>query len=268
MSNIIFIGDSFCNAYQYRTGRIHRPWQEPTTDSTYLDFVADYFNLTACSYGFGGQSWYHSRCEFLKDISKSPDLLDKTDLVVFCHTTPIRLNTGTNTPGGRCGVHLLPDTVEHLHPRNKSSQEQLEVSKALGMWQVYLMDIDFQNWAQIKWFEEIHTLFAEKKMIHFSCFPCADTQKEFERLPGMVYRTPLVHISLGEKIGTDEEVGQSHWQETRKNHLSVTNNRALADVIIDSFKNYMPGCYDIDLSKFEILNPNASRWPNPGFGTQ
>jgi hypothetical protein len=266
MANIIFVGDSYCNSYQRRPGRLSREYQALTKEPTYLDFVADYFNLTIYNYGFGGQSWYYSRRTFLYDIAQSPEILDNADLIVFCHTNAARLNT-TN---GQCGNQLLPSMVTNLQPIKKYTIEELEISRALGMWQVYLVDLDFQNWAQNKWFEEIHTLFAGKKLIHFNCFPRVDKSlTEFEQLPGVVYRTPLIHITLGEIVGTDEEVESAGaWAESRLNHLNSTNNRALADVIIDAFTNYAPGCYDINLSKFEILNPNAGRWPSPGFGTQ
>ena len=56
----------------------------------------------------------------------------------------------------------------------------------------------------------------------------------------------LCSISLSEhNINMDSLVN-----ETRGNHLSLTNNTALAHELARLISNYQPGCYQLDLTKF------------------
>lgn len=266
MSNVIFIGDSYCASYQHRRGRLSKEYQPLVQNLTYIDHVADTLALEVYNYGFSGQSWYYSRRKFIDDITKNSAILNDADLVVFCHTNSGRFNT-TN---GKLGTQALPNIVNNFKHTIEYSVEDLEISKALGMWQAYLVDHDFQNWAQYRWFEEIGEIFQDKKTVHLNCFPReGEALDKFCTLPGMIYTTPLICITLGESTGTDQEVeAQGAYGDFRPNHLNNYNNLVLSQIIIDSYQNYKPGIYNLPLEKFELINPNSTKWPKPGFGTR
>jgi hypothetical protein len=91
-------------------------------------------------------------------------------------------------------------------------------------------------------------------------------------LPGTVFTTPLVRITVGQEIGTTTEIENSMNNTMTNghihNHFNDHNNRAMAQVVIDALENYQPGMRTIDLIKFDQPNQNAHRWPSPGFGTK
>ena len=84
----------------------------------------------------------------------------------------------------------------------------------------------------------------------------------------MVYQTQLLTVSVGELTGTDDEIVNQIITDQRHNHFNAHNNRALANIVINAVRNYTPGRYDLDLREFEQPNPNAHKYPKPGFGTR
>jgi hypothetical protein len=126
-----------------------------------------------------------------------------------------------------------------------------------------------QDWSQEQWYYEIARDFSDIKQVHFNNYPF--THEKTARIlgtVGMVYTTPLIHLSLGEMTGTEEEMTKNGMtQDQRTNHFNDTNNQALAQVLIQAYRNYQPGVYEIDYNGFDIKNWNAFNWPNPGFGS-
>lgn len=262
MGHLVFVGDSYCAAYARPNINTDRIMHIQAKDSTYLDLSADLLGTEFFCFGYPGRSWWFSRSRLLK-LLNSPDcrtFLHYTDAFIFCHTDANRLNTSNPKVST---VLLNPD------PNRKSGIDfDPDLSMPYKLWTATLVDGEFQSWAMEKWFQEINELFGSKPMIHFNCAPF--TVEISKQLQGVVYTTPLLHISLGEIVGTDEDVSESLVDDKRYNHFNKHNQSAMARLIADTLKNYQPGCREIDLIKYDFdqPNPNAHRWPNPGFGTR
>lgn len=248
MAAIAFVGDSFCASYSLEdwTSRGCPVNQWGTREASYLDIVTQTNNFTLYPYGFGGKSWWYSRQRFVEDLQRIPQEIfeDQLEVIVFCHTNSGRINNAWNRELSNSDT-TAPE-IQHYY-RN-------------------IFDGDFNDWAQQQWFEEIAERWNHIKTIHFHCF--TDSVKWSDLLPGVVYTTPLVHISIGELQGTDKEISEYLRTDKRNNHLNSHNNKVLADFILGAIYDYQPGQYEIDMNNFDVVNPNASKWPKPGFGTK
>jgi len=254
MRNIIYVGDSYCASY-LPARRDMLPLYEGvvyTPVATHLNYAADALNLQLYAYGFAGMSWFYSRERLFEAKTNYPDIFNDTDVIVFFHTDSFRFNTIDPMINTGLGFGHCTNDNKHL-------------VEPFMQWQKYLMDTKFQDWAQRAWFKEINELFPSIKKIHFNCF---ENQENLKFANGMVYNTDLINLSIGELTGSDDEIINQLANDQRHNHFSDSNNRALADIVIESVRNYVPGQYEIDTSKFELINPNAHRYPNPGFGTR
>ena len=254
---IAFIGDSFCNNYgladwQKFSKMLPSP-QNGTNDPTYTDLVVKHFNADILPYGFGGKSWWYSRNKFEKFWGRRFDQVndtinDEVEAIVFCHTDSGRINNSWN---------------DNFNSEN-SETENDSICESFFK---HVYDPEFNEWAQEQWFREIARRYSHIKTVHFHCF--SGTLRLSHLLPGVVFTTPLITISLGELTGTKKEIlYQATVNETRFNHLNNHNNQALAKVIIDTIENYSPGQYDIPMEKFEINNPNADKYPVGKFWTK
>jgi hypothetical protein len=256
--NIIFCGDSFAASYKevgvcfYYPGCQNNPLNNnqdrgrgPIKWSiAHPSQVASHYGYNLYNFAYGGKSWWYSRCVMFNYLRDFPELLENTQAMVFFHTDSHRLN--------------ISSKFESDNNTWKTVQK---------LWKMDLIDEDFQPWAQMQWFKEIDQHFGSVPSIHFHCFP--ETVQYDSFLPGMRFTTPLIHLSVGELTGSDSEIStQLSDNETRVNHLNAHNNQALADVIINALDNYQPGSYPIDTSKFDLINPNASKWPTLGYGTK
>ncbi len=248
MAAIAFVGDSFCASYSFAEWK-HRDCtnkQWGTEEPTYLDIVAKSNRYVLYPHGYGGKSWWYSRQRFIEDLQRIPKEIfaDQLETIVFCHTNSGRINNAWN---------------RELSNTDTTSADAQNYYR-------YLFDGDFNDWAQQQWFNEIAKQWSHLKTIHFHCFP--DSVKWSNLLPGVVYTTPLIHISIAELTGTDEEIRSTMQTDKRYNHLNAKNNQVLADVILRTIYNYQPGQYNLDLNEFDIVNPDSIHFPNPGFGTE
>ena len=154
------------------------------------------------------------------------------------------------------------------HPDDSQYKYKMNLGESLQRWVVDIVDYPFQDWAQEQWFHEIARTFKDVKQIHFNNYTFT-VDNSIAILPGVVYTTPLIHISLGEATGTDAEVTKNFMSDDqRANHFNTANNIALGELVVATAQNYQPGVYPIDFSTFNITNPNPTRWPNPRFGTR
>jgi hypothetical protein len=164
--------------------------------------------------------------------------------LVFFHTSASRINSAIN---------------DNLPLNDPNAPECRDYFK-------YIHDDNFYHWAYQSWFKEIKEKYSAIKTIHFHCF--VDTMDWSNLLPGMVYNTPLIHISIGELEGTDSEVIDQMNPDSRFNHMNDYNNQVMSKLIIDAIENYNVGIHQIDLLKFNKINDNAIHFPYPGFGTK
>lgn len=252
--DIFFVGDSFCNCFHIDSKRGPWPphWQYGVTTTNLLhpSLVADYFDYKLHVHGYGGKSWWYSRCKFFSDLEKcrtNPKQTFDLKAVIFFHSDPWRINNSWNDS--------LNQTRQFDEPEKTYYYKNI-------------LDPDFQQWCQAQWYHEIAREFGDElKTLHFFCFP--KSMRNSDCLPGMVFdNISMIEISIAELTGSREEINRMmSIEEQRFNHLSGVNNRALAEFIIQSIENYNPGRHCIDLDKFDMPNKNYKNWPNGNFGT-
>lgn len=248
MAAIAFVGDSFCASYGLDQ------WKERgctlnqlgTTEPTFINQVVQANQYDLYPFGFGGKSWWFSRQKFMEELERIPDYIfhDQLEVIVFVHTDPHRINNAWNV--------VLTNT-------RSSNASVINYYKNI-------FDDEFHKWAQQRWFEEIKHRWGHLKTIHFHAF--TETPDWSHLLPGVVYTTPLIHISIGELTGNEKEIDKMILEDKRFNHLNAKNNQVLANVILRTIYNYVPGHYKLDLSEFDIVNPNSTHFPHPGYGTE
>lgn len=243
MPGIAFVGDSFCasygiDAWKNRWDPDLFQWDIPPT---YIDRVVSHFNYTFHAFGFGGKSWWYSRQKFLENIEKFRDDLE---VIVFCHTNPDRINNAWNE-----------DLAVH-HPSD---------SRESKVYYRSILDGDFNRWAQKNWFREISQEWGHLTLIHFHCF--TETPAWSDLLTGVVFTTPLHHISIGEIVGDQKILDHTMRTDRRSNHLNDHNNMILGDIIIEEITNHRPGQKSLPLDRFHMPNKNSVNWPNEPYVT-
>jgi hypothetical protein len=123
-----------------------------------------------------------------------------------------------------------------------------------------------QAWARLQWFREIAREYSDISTIHYMCFP-KNTYHQiyddhntdyYDLLPGMVFTTPLKFITMGEMTAAElKRQKQTMDSDGKKNHMTDHNNMILGEHTLNAIENYTPGKFEIDLSKFQLVNPNV-----------
>lgn len=250
---IVIVSDSYACQWGFAHGTqpVYKGWQHYIKNParrSWVTEVAKYCNDQIDVHGYGGQSWWYSWYQFNK-VWK--DKLDQIDCMVFCHTDPGRINNGWNH-----------DLIKH-RPEYDKSKDNDESVLARELFFKYIHDDEFNIFAQQSYFAMLAKMFSHIKTIHFF------TSKPvvgIDQLPGMVFKTPLIQLSIAGATGTRqqilEKINDIIDPDSHANHLNMANNVALGKLVIDSIENYQPGMYEIDFSKFEVVNPNYTAWPN------
>lgn len=245
---IAFIGDSFCAFYE-QDMPIVQLHQARVNFSAYPSISARHYQYNIAPYGFVGRSWWYSWSKFWKEWEHK---LDQIAAIVFTHTNRERINSAT-TPEFPLMANY---TISTATP---------DMVKAQQNYFKYIHDYDFQGWAQESYFKMLKEKFNNIQTIHLHCFP--HTVPLSHLLPGVIFTTPLIHISIGEIRGPKEKIVES-FSDGRANHLNSYNNQVLADIIIQSLDNYQPGQYELPIERFEQHNPNAAKWPMGKYWTK
>lgn len=242
--NIIFFGDSYCASFHYvgqGNRKIPGTNQDVDAPGGHPSLVAQDLGYNLYNFGYGGKGWWYSRDMMYTYLANTPEVLENTAAMVFFHTDPYRL--------------LL-----------SRSHEPHDLDYHDKVWQTGMIDHNYLCWSQSQWFLEINQRFGTVPTVHFFCYHEPTTYSQL--LPGMSFISPLIHLSIGEMLGTDKQILSQIYNDKRANHFNTHNNRAIADIIVQALANYQPGTYTIDSTKFDQPNKNAHRWPEPGHGTQ
>lgn len=131
----------------------------------------------------------------------------------------------------------------------------------------YLYDQNFQEYAFLLHAESLGRILKHCKLLHFSSTAWYGPAKKV--LTGSVYNLQMFNLALAGLTGTEEEIYarlNGHGGHLN-NHLTSKNNIEFGNFVINEIENYSPGIKDIDLSAFEVLNPNALNWPNRYWGS-
>jgi len=262
---IAFIGDSFCAAisqdHWIRNGS--RLWQHgvESTNDAFPSLVADHYDLNLLAHGYGGKSWWYSRAQFLKQLTQTPKIINKLDAIVFCHTNYHRINSDSVYASSTNHQTAQRDENSYIN------EEDRQVSEAQVQWIKHLYDEEFQKWAQTNWFREITREWSHVKQVHFHCFADNENTQHNHLLVGQRFTTPLIHVSVAELAGSSREIRNQLMTDKRSNHLSDDNNQALAKITIDALDNYEHKVRPLDMSMFNIVNPNYANFPHGNFGS-
>ena len=245
MSNIIFIGDSYCGSFSQghdlldKVQALYKPRGHHPVDHRHPDIVATNYNAQLYCFGYSGKSWWYSYQKFNNAIKQDPSILKNAMAIVFCHTGWNRINSSDQN---LC-ISLSPHTQTiRTEPR---SHLDAEYAEAYQSWLKYIYDEEHQQWSQQQYFKELKILYCDIKTIHFHCFPHSIPYSNL--LPGMVYSNLCLY-----NISHNQNIDKTFSQKAH-NHFSDHNNIALANLIIQSIDNYVPGQYEIDTTKFEQI---------------
>ena len=245
--HIAFVGDSFCATYNMNTALVDIN-QGQTDSPAYPNIVANHFQCTVSPYGFGGKSWWYSWSKFWREWEHK---LDQLEAIVFTHTSNDRINSAVSDE------FPLMSNWSFGAPRGLAQVNE-DYFK-------YIHDHHFSMWAQEQYFKMLKEKFDNIKTVHLHCFQFSTQNSHL--LPGVVFNTPLMHVSIGEVRGSEKKIIKA-MSDGRPNHLSPHNNQALADVIIQALTNYKPSQCQIPLAGFEQYNPNAANWPHGVYWTK
>lgn len=253
-NNIIFVGDSYCSdtnqaTYDFSGQPEGQSYKKGRPG--YPTIVADHYRADLFCHGYAGKSWWYSRVKFQQALRQNPSRLANTHAVIFCHTDAMRINSNNKELSTLSLPHNY-DTLDSDWLQRYGQWGLTELADATRLWLRHICDIEFQDWAQQQYFQELAQQYSRIKTIHFHCFEHSVGLSDL--LPGMVYTTALGSISArepGAKSITDNH--SSRLNDPRANHFNKYNNRALAQVIIGAIDNYSPGQYTIDLTEFDIV---------------
>jgi hypothetical protein len=215
MKNIIVVGDSFCSDV-----------------STWPGFLAQHLGLNLICQGVPGGHWWHNR-DFL--LKLSAEVLNQTDIMVFVHTN----------------AHRIPTLDQNLGKLNTDGSGKSELEQAVYLYNKYINDVMYAEWAQRAWFKEIAEVWGHKKLCHLQAFPwSADYQN---LLSGLVILPNLTALSLNE-LGSENF---TLMNDTRSNHFNTHNNQILAQELAQLISGNSQGVQQLNLGRFE---QRTQRW--------
>lgn len=235
----VFVGDSFCNAYNYNDWvHYQKPFTVGSQRTPWPDLVKTARKTKIAPYGFGGKSWWFSWSSFWYNFHEH---MNEVDSIIFCHTESGRINSN---------IESNQDLPNNFWVQNCSS----EIKNLYKSHLQYFHDQNFNDWAQQRFFEFLRQHFSHIKTVHLHCFRQSVAWSKL--LPGVVFNTPLQVIALGGVPGTMEQAVSriTASKNSLDNHLTDANNKTLANVIVRALDNYSPGIYSLDLDEFEIPN--------------
>lgn len=263
IKDIAFVGDSYCAGLEPGRAEIafhagHMGWQgQPIVtpgSPCWTTELAHRLGYRVLNFGFGGQSWWHSRQMFYQHYWHNPEF-DQSQLeaIVFCHTSCSRI------PRVNASALWQPDL----------SKKEI---RGLEYYYSHVYEREHAYWIRDQWFHEIARTFAHVKTVHLFCFDCAPqtpgvssnlTAEQWSLLPGVRMCEPLIWISLGElPYNTKKQVDHHLEHDDRYNHLNASNNLHLADRIYRALTNYVPGDHSLNLQDFNLPNKNYTGWPD------
>lgn len=222
---LLITGDSFCADLGKHT------WPTILSKKISTDVIH-------CSHS--GGSWWATRRKILE--LKNSGKLDHVTTAIFCHTEGSRIPNVNDIPIGG----WIVERTNWLSPN---------VHKASKLYYEHLHDPEFAVWAQQAWIDECTKLLPlGATAIHIHSFPY--TYFKIKINNGVDFYPPLFAISQAEFETDDLAFKFIANGDSRKNHLSPDNNRALANQLYNLIKSKQStGKYVSDLSDFKIHEP-------------
>lgn len=249
---IAIVGDSFCADYNISlTINSQRPHQTYVHSRSWVTDVAYRYKKSVDVHGYGGKSWWYSWSAF-QSVWK--DRLDELSAIIFCHTNYNRINTANS---------MLEPTSSVKYQATKKEREH-----AVDAFYKYLHDEEFQLFAQRQYAKMLNEKFSKIKTLHF--FSMVPDQQVALNLPGSVFLTPLTQVAISGINDTRDKISimiNQMGPGKLNNHLTLLSNIALGTFVIEELENYQPGVRPIDMSRFNVQNPNHIHWPDGPWGS-
>lgn len=247
---ILFFGDSYANCGRSAEHGMNQ--RSKTEYSVYADIVSDELNMDQLIFGFGGASWWYSRCRMMDYFKENLDVLGRVEIVIAMHTNAARINTAHG---------IVSDQTARVDYYTSD-----------------FYDARLHNWAQKQWFREFSSIFSGKKVINFFCYPL-ETGQTYDLplandLVGTIVKDPMVHITVSEFAGTQKQIDHALARSNdfttsmipHHNHMNVRNHQALAVQLL-KFIQYPTRNAELDFSRFDVANPNYAQWPHGKYWT-
>jgi hypothetical protein len=247
---LLIVGDSFCMDRKQST-----------------DWPVALGKLTGCTVkgkGFGGGSWWSVK-KYLDDLDHDKS---KTVLII-CHTESSRLPNDYDLP---ITIALAAAVSEGSIGRSKSlTQRSLDCLKfANAFYESDLFSLDFYNWAQLAWINEINSDSEYYAIINILSMGQSNTLRGVENKGIVVYPFGLLEdqpyndfhcLALISHYEIDSvSVFLDSKLDTRANHFSEANNINLANAllpIVQTLKRHDKGIRKFDNISDWDLNPNG-----------
>jgi len=209
VKDLIITGDSFC-----------------ASDTGWPGILADQLNLNLVSQGFPGHHWWKAK-RYLDSVDTG-----NSESIVIVHTNATRIPTEDSA------------LVTFDHSQEPTNELELSVK----LYNKYISNPEFLEWAQQQWFAELET--QHENIIHLHSFPWSvnygsNARKNIEQ--------NLCALSLNE-LGAKEF---SLFNDTRPNHLNEFNNLILASQLAEIIQGDRE---QLDAQEFEALTDKWFSW--------
>jgi len=222
--DILIVGDSFS---AHRSDLSH--WPMLLTQQLTGEKISSGQNKFPRGKGFTGCSWWSVRKILLEELEKKvPKVL------IVTHTEAQRLPSDENFGLNSGSVFRVGDS--------ETSHIPTSVLLAAQQYYKYLSSVNFQNWAQLQWFNELDdiiTAYQIPQVLHVHSFlPWKITDPLHVFKTGTTFTTPLWEICDDNKNPNSLAIF---------NHFNVPNNMRLAVAFKNALQDYTIGSKEITI---------------------
>jgi hypothetical protein len=230
--NLLIIGDSFCQNDEH--------W--PSYLRAHLTYPKDKAHVVADP----GAGWWPIRGHFLRIKDDNSEWVSSLKTIIFIHTFTNRVH---------CKRPEVYKTTPLKLPWNWSNKDYTETEILMSLHYKYVYDQEFQDWAQVKWFNELADILLERSdisTVHLFADTSTYDLAKYSRLVGtgnkLIIPTSLMDIVRLQYFNNFElnkmaEDGKYGFY----NHFTPHNNIVFAKQI---YEMLTLGRTDFDLTQF------------------
>lgn len=246
MKKIYVYGDSYVVSDDYQVG-----WTK---------FLSDKLDRELVNKGVSGSSTEYAIEEFIIDAEAK--IFSKNDIIIFCTSTPGRLNLLYQRENPSTGSRFL-------HNGPDSPEEKTWFHKNQNYMKWYVAHRNYRE-ASINHEAYIHLLknFAENNPMikvlllansdHMVHIPLKHTSSNFIRPD--IYLNTISSREIKNRLSYDEWTSAGlKFIDPRINHLSIKNQMILIDLIIEALKTGNVSQFSYDKFLSDIFDPISSR---------
>lgn len=230
--NLLIIGDSFCQNDQYWPSYLR---DHLTCPDNKVRIVAD-----------PGAGWWSIRGHFLRIKNNNSEWTDALKTIIFIHTFTNRVH---------CKRPEVYKNTPLKLPWGWSNKDYTEPEVLMSLYYKYVYDQEFQDWAQVKWFDDLAVMLLERpdiSTVHLFADTGTHDLVKYSQLPSvdnkLIIPTSLMDIVRLQYSGNFES---NKMAEDGKygfyNHFTPHNNIVFAKQIYEMLTSERT---DFDLTQF------------------